>query len=297
MGFFTKTEPEKKVETETTKKGETPMPENPTSIDIAKEYPYVVQLNDIHDSTIIRRKPFGAKRYIEGANVYLVNEKVGFKEPFPENGDIYKQYKLEEIETIIDNIQNKLNTIKVNKRKNNKSNKTAEELDLEVDLKTYKGFKRSIELQGTGSYAINAEEYGGRILFTFDRKGNFKLPVFKNVDYSLLYIPNEADITLAGDLLKLNDQENGNKDNMLKLANVVVLVLMVIGFIALLYFIYKTASIPQVFVEGMPSIIEGLNDLTQNLESLTDKFNESINVEAPDIDSKINPSTINVNNK
>src|SRR6056297_2251951 len=60
--------------------------------------PYIIQLYDVEGTTIFERNPFGAKRYIEKANVFLVNEKIGFKEPFPTDGDDYKNYKLEECE-------------------------------------------------------------------------------------------------------------------------------------------------------------------------------------------------------
>ena len=143
MGFFSKNKDlkEKKIKTNVTENGQEAYVEEIKKVDVEKEYPYIVQLNDIQDSTIVRRQPFGAKRYIEKANVYLVNEKVGFKEPFPSDNEEYKQFKLDELETKIQEIEKKIED-----HRKKKLAKTPEYLDLIQELKVHQGFKRSLEL-------------------------------------------------------------------------------------------------------------------------------------------------------
>ena len=178
MGIFSKKQkPEKKVETPQSKAGEVYV-EAPTKVNVDKEYPYVVQLNDIEDNTVIRKEPFGAKRYIEGANVYLVNEKVGFKEPFPINTNDYKNYTLDEIEKKIKSLTQKLEKLRNNNSKHKRV--TSDELDVIKEIKKFKNYRRSHLFEGNGSYMIISAEHGGRPLYTFDRVGNFKLPVYKN---------------------------------------------------------------------------------------------------------------------
>ena len=293
MGIFSKNKDlENKANQKKMKKEgqDDPYVEEIKKVDVEKEYPYIIQLNDINDSTIVRRAPFGAKRDIQGANVFLVNEKIGFKEPLPENSDEYKQYKIDELEDIIEELEEKIET----HRSKNKA-KTPEYLDWLVELKTMKGFKRSLELSGKGSYTIVSQEHGGRLLYSFDRKGNFKLPVFKNVDYSLLYVPNESDIQLASELIQENDKANGITDNTLKLANLAILVLLVLGFVALIYFIYKSSNMPEGLVDSLTELTTQQGLLT---ETLTDLFGSVENVaERLDVKTPLNttPSTVNVN--
>lgn len=287
MGWFSKKEKEKKVETDVTKKGEEPMIENVVKVNVDKEYLYIVQLNDVEGTTTVRKAPFGAKRYIDGANVYLVNEKIGFKEPFPEDSDEYKQYKIEELDDRIKAIEGRLDD---NKKK--RLARTPEILDMIQDLKVMRGFKRSLELAGKGSYMQISQEHGGRPLYTFDRKGNFKLPVFKNTDYSLLYVPVEADIALAGDLLKLNEDANGNKDNMIKLANLALTILLIVGFLGLMYFVYETSQTPTVIVEGLADIVSVQAEIADKLQNVTGNFESFVPAEKSPV---VTPATTKVN--
>lgn len=274
------------------KKGEDdPYVEEIKKVDVEKEYPYIVQLNDINDSTIVRRAPFGAKRDIQGANVFLVNEKIGFKEPMPEDSDEYKQYKIDELEDRILELEDKIES----HRSKGKA-KTPEYLDWLVELKTMKGFKRSLELSGKGSYAIVSQEHGGRLLYTFDRKGNFKLPVYKNVDYSLLYVPNESDIQLASELIEENDKANGITDNTLKLANLAILVLLILAFVALVYFGYKTSTLPEGLTDSLSELTKQQGLLTEKLTELFGGIeNVADKLEIKPTELNATPSQVNVN--
>ena len=90
MKFWKKNEPDRKISTPQSKDGEV-FPEAAKKVNVSMEYPYLIQVNDIDDGTIIRRKPFGAKKYREGSNLYLLNEKEGFKEPVPTLKDDFKK--------------------------------------------------------------------------------------------------------------------------------------------------------------------------------------------------------------
>lgn len=298
MGWFKKEEKEKKVETDITKKGQDPMIENVVKVDVEKEYPYIIKLYDVDGTTAIEKNPFGAKRYIDGANVWLVNEKMGFKEPIPEDNDDYKNYKLEEVHIKIKDIEDRLKLLNDNKKKKTIKtiNKSPEELDLLTDMKILKGYARSLDVQGRGSYMIISQPHGGRPLYSFFRKGNFKLPVFTNTDLSLLYVPNETNIATAGDLLQLNEDKNGNKDNSVKLATLGMFVLTAIVLLVLIYFLYKSAALPTDFIDGFKAITENMNQVTNNMDSLVDKLNNSVTVQPQTITPQINPSTTTINN-
>lgn len=62
------------------------------------EYPITVELWDIWGTTSKKATRFGAKRYIEKGNVFLVNEKRGFKAPFPQENEDYKQFTVSWLE-------------------------------------------------------------------------------------------------------------------------------------------------------------------------------------------------------
>lgn len=290
MGIFNKKKPEKKVETRESKKGEVYV-ENPTKVNIDKDYPYIVQLNDIEDDTVIRRTPFGAKRYIDGANVWLVNEKIGFKEPFPSNNDDYMNYKLDEIESRLKSLNSNLEKL----RKKAK-HKTPEELDIIDEIKTFKSYRRSHLFKGRGGYMIISAEHGGRPLYTFDRKGNFKLPVYKNTDNSLLYTPSETDLATAGELLKLNDNENGIKDNSFKLITIGIIVILLLTVAVFGYLAYKTTQMPVELTDALTNLVNSnidltnkLNDGVQTLTNITSDLN-------PTKDVSVIPKKVNVNN-
>jgi hypothetical protein len=232
------------------------------------EHPYIIQLYDVEGTTIFERSPFGAKRYIEKANVYLFNEKVGFKEPFPTNSDEFKNYRIDEAERRIRELTNQLNSL----RNHNKSSHriTAEELDLTNAIKTFKNFKRSLELQGEGSYMTVSTS--GKPIYSFFRKGNFKLPLFNNVDTSLRYVPNEAAIAEASELLKLNDDKNGKNDHMHKVINIILSVVLLLGVIGLAIILYKAGTMPEAMVNSMTQLADSNTQLAEKFSHNLDKI-------------------------
>lgn len=294
MGIFSKQEKEKTVKTEESEKGDV-FVENPTVVKIDKEYPYVVQLNDIEDNTVLRKAPFGARRYIDGANVWLLNEKAGFKEPFPNNTQEFKNYSVDEIDKKLASIKARLDKFRNNVK--TKKRVTSDELDLLEELKKFKNYKRSHIMQGNGSYMIISAEHGGRPLYTFDRVGNFKLPVFKNTDHSLLYIPTETDIATAGELLKLNDDENGIKDNTFKLVALGMVIILAVAVIGLGYLSYKTSQSPIELVDSLKALVDSntimSNKISESMDQLT---NITSKIEISNADNIVNPGTVNINN-
>jgi hypothetical protein len=297
MGFFNKQEKEKNVKTKDSEAGEV-MPEKVVQADINKDYPFVVQLYDIEDNTVIRRKPFGAKRHIDGANVYLLNEKTGFKEPFPRDTDEFKQYTITQLEEKIESTLKKLDKLRKPEKKSETKRTTAEELDLMHELKLFKGYKRSLELSGKGSYMLIAGDYEGRPLYQFNRIGNFKVPVFTNIDYSLRYMPLEADLATAGELLKLNEDKNGNTDNTFKLTMIGLAVVLGVVIIAALWFNYKAITINPDLADAFINIANTQSNIVEKLgEIVTDLGNVTASIEPefnPDLNNK--PGQVNVNN-
>lgn len=259
--------------------------ESQESIKTDGQLPYTVELWDVWGSTSKKAVRFGAKRFIDKGNVFLVNEKRGFIEPFPEDTADYKQYKLDEINKEIKKKETQISAIKQSK------NPQYSEKDLRQDIKILSGFKRSLELDGKGSYMlIDSDQAGARPLFMFDRRGNFRLPVFKNVDVSLLYIPTEAKITEASDLIRENEIKNGK--NSLNLATAGLFILLVILVFGAMYFAYKTASLDGQFVEV-------LSDISINQAAITENFADFIetltNTTNPVVDESVTPNLNVVN--
>lgn len=161
------------------------------------KFHYRVYVKEIEDSYTKKVAHFGVERYIdeEKGTVMLRNETFKFNEPKPSNEKSYKIYKLDEVNTKIEELELALS--KEIKKDDPKINRK----DIEEELNTYKSTKRSLEMQGKGSY-LNVDE-DGTPYFVFRRKGNFKLPEFDNVDIDTIYTPSEAKIKKGSELLDM----------------------------------------------------------------------------------------------
>jgi len=227
------------------------------------EHPYVVELYDIWGTTSKRVLRLPAKRFIEKGNVFLYNEKLNFKVEFPEDNEEYKKYKTDEVKNMLKKKDTELKLL-LKKKDFDLSRKK----DIEEDIRVLNGWEKSLALQGRGSYMMfDDDANGGKPLFMFDRKGNFKLPVFKNIDISLMHVPNEANIIEGSDLLKENFEKNG-ADNQVKMVNIVLAILMVIVILGFGYIAYKTTGNNQAISEVLAQAISGL-------DTVADKFAES----------------------
>lgn len=254
-------------------------------VNSSENFSYDIELYDVSDITSKRLKPFGANRIIEGNNVYLYNPKNGFKEPFPENSEEYKDFKLEELDKEIKATLN--NISKINKGKSDRSLK-----DEKKQLRVLRGYKRSLELQGRGSYLI--VNSNGKFMYMFDRVGNIKMPLFKNVDRSLIYTPTELKTKEVTQLLKENDTKNGEPERV-RLSTYSAAILMFLAAITLFYFSYKTASIPDNFLEYMKIQAEYFKVIGQDLNSLNESISNIVSSQSPDL--SVNPSTSQVTGK
>ena len=242
------------------------------------DHPYDVRICDIWGTTSKEITTFGAKRFIEGANVYLVNEKLGFKEYMPIDDDDYKLYTLDSITKKIKTLEKELGSEK--KKQNPRSIKS--------ELRFLKNRQRSLEVQGRGSYMRLNQQ--GKPFFEFDRVGNFKVPVFKNVDYSTLDIPSETRIKTAAELLQENDDKNGEK-NLGKIFQVILIILMIVLVLAGLFFAYKTSQMPQVCAENFDSAARIFNGVVNKLDStVTNLQNLSSVIELKPQDVIIKPN-------
>lgn len=248
-----------------------------------KDSPYNVKICDIWGTTSKDQTSFGVKRWIEGSNVYLYNEKMGFKEPIPEDTDDYKQYKLEDIDKELFRLDNKLK----NKQYENKQ-------DLLTNIKRLKNWKRSIELQGRGAYMRLG--YDGKPYFEFDRIGNFRMPVFKNVDKSLLYTPSESKIKLGSELIIENTQKNGDPNKSIKLISIVLIVCLILTIGIFAYATYKTNELPDVCSANLDKAsavyVNSANKIDRiagNLENLSSKMY----LRPDDVKQEIVPEVVN----
>ena len=241
---------------------------------VSSNFEYDIELWDVWDTTSKRRPIFGANRLIEDNNVYLFNEKTGFKIPFPENSEEYKQYKMEELDSIIKSIETKI--------KNNNKGKADHTLkDLNKDLRVHRNYKRSLELQGRGSYMVL--NYNGRPMFMFDRVGNLKMPLFKNVDRSLIYTPTEQKTQEVTQLLKENKEKNGEQVR-LNLATYALIIILALLVGIMFYTLYKMSALPvevseslartgELFAQGAKDLNSAnsiMYNITENLQTNPD---------------------------
>lgn len=224
---------------------------------------YDIELWDVWDTTSQRKPVFQAKRIIENNNVYLFSQNPYFKEMFPENSEEYKQYKLDELDERIASIEKSIK--QVNAGKLDWSLK-----DLKKELRITKGYKRSLELQGRGSYMVLNSN--GRRMFMFDRIGNLKMPLYKNVDRSLIYTPTEQKTQEVIQLLKENKDKNG-QEQMIKLSTYGILILMLLTLCFMIFIGYKMSNLPLDVTDNLASIGNALAEVTKDLNNVSSSIN------------------------
>lgn len=246
--------------------------------------PITVIIYDVWGTTRKFQTRFGVEKLVEGSNLYLFNKLREFKEPIPEDSDEYKKFKLDELKKLIEKKEKELEKSRQEKRE-------ADSLDFEQDLRIYKGWKRSLELQGRGSYmSFDYDREGGKPVFEFVRKGVFKLPVFFNVEIDTLYIPSEAKLKTAAQLLKENDEKNGKPD-MFKIATIVLLVILSVLVLAAFYFMYKTQQFPAEISANLGNTTQLLAQIADRLSFHTDFLINATNSTEP-INNIGNPNLI-----
>ena len=117
--------------------------------------------------------------------------------------------------------------------------------------------------------SFDYDREGGKPVFEFVRKGVFKLPVFFNVEIDTLYIPSEAKLKTAAQLLKENDEKNGKPD-MFKIATIVLLIILSVLVLAAFYFMYKTQQFPAEISANMGNTTQLLAQIADRLSFHTD---------------------------
>jgi len=256
---------------------------NNEKVNSEKQYPYDVKICDIWGTTSKDQVKIAVQRRIFDSNVYLYNEKAGFKEPLPEDNDDFKDFKLEDINKELSSLDKQLN------KKDNVNKK-----GLRQQIRRLKGFKSSIEVQGRGSYMRLDEN--GRPYFEFDRVGNFKMPVYKNIDKSLLKTPDEAKIKNCSELLRENLEKNGDPNKHVKLLNIAILIVLVLTLCFFGYLTYKTSDMPMVCSENLEKTAIIINRAASKFEQSSTQMNNitsRVYVKQPDIIPNINTTVIN----
>lgn len=229
-------------------------------------YEYAVELYDVWDTTSKRLPAFGANRIVEGNTSFLFNEQRGFKEPFPENSQEFLEFTLEETEEKIKELEKRIKELEKN------NNTTSSVRDLKKSLRIFRGYKRSLTLKGNGSFMI-LNEYG-KPTFMFDRVGDVKLPLYKNVDRSTLYIPSELKTKNSTKLLKENDEKNG-KDMQVKLATYALIIILVLFALAFIWFGYKAMHLPVDVADTLSKVAESMLGIDKSLNNLETMVNVS----------------------
>jgi hypothetical protein len=249
-----------------------------------KDYPYNVRICDIWGTTSKDTATIPVQRRIINSNVYLYNEKYGFKEPIPEDNDDFKDYKIDEVESQLKNLNKKL----INKNSN--ENKK----DIRQQIRRLKGIKSSIQLQGRGSYLRLGES--GKPYFEFDRVGNFKMPVFKNIDKSLLKTPDEAKIKLGSELIRENEEKNGDPNKGIKMLNLVLTIILALLVCTFAFFTYTTAKVPKVCTEGFQQTANIINGAAEKFGESAETLNNissRVYIKQPDIKINMTPNVVN----
>lgn len=251
---------------------------------------YLVYMHDVFGNGVRDTEPIKVKRAIDGGNVWLVNKELGFKEPMPENNKDYKTYLLKDINDKIKILETKRSEVLKKEIKDTKLSLR----DLEQDLIFYKGYKRSLELEEDGSFlGISMASHGRLPYFRFLRKGNMKLPLFTGIETGLIRVPNEFNIREGSDLLKENEEKN-NTDKFLNIAKYTVLILMLVAFIAMVYFTADANSTAKVCTEGMVNISTYFGDVVGNGQINTDLLAQLVN-NTVDVNAQVSvvPNVIN----
>lgn len=234
---------------------------------------FLIYMHDTFGSGVRDLEPVKVNRTIQNGNVWLINEKLNFKEPQPENNNEYKNYLLEEIEKKINDLETERSSVLKKKIKDTKRSLK----DLEQDLIFYRGYERSLKLQEEGSYLNISRLSDGRLpYYRFLRKGNFKLPLFMGVETGLIRVPNEFNIREAGDLLKENVEKN-NPEKFLLIGRWIMLVLLIAAFLFLIYISYKSNSSVGVCSEAFKNISNAFINVADNGQLNTDLLTELVN--------------------
>lgn len=254
------------------------LPQEKKKINLSKGFEYSIEIYDVWDTTSKRIPSFGANRIIKDNRSFLFNELKQFEEPFPENTEEYREYEVEQLDEKIKIIENKLREIEKGK------NVHASASDLKRELRIYRGYKRSIQLRGNGSFMIlNAE---GVPTFQFDRIGNIKLPLYKNVDRSTIYIPSELKTKNITKILRDNDEKNG-QEQIIKLSTYALLLLLVLLVCIMGFMAYKMMGLPVDVADLLVRVADNMQTISQSLNTLESEIivNES---------NTVNPGRTNI---
>ncbi len=183
-----------------------------------KNYPYRVYLKDITGSSTKKLLPFGVERWIDenDGTVWLRNSTNNFKEREPVDSDEFKMYEIKELDKNIKILEKKL-------AKEMKEDTSENIKNIQYELMLYKNFKRSLELQGKGSY-MNIDS-DGVPYFVFRRKGAFKFPEFDNVELDTIYTPSQTKIKKASELLDIKKEKYSKFQKQLTTASMVFFII------------------------------------------------------------------------
>jgi uncharacterized small protein (DUF1192 family) len=248
------------------------------------QFDFKVELYDVFGGITKKATTIEVINYRENGNLYLYNEKLKFKEIKPETTEDFKLYSIAEIDTQIDKLNNELSKIK-NKESNNNQK------DILFTMRVLNGYKRSLVNMGEGSFChIDDDKNGGRITYRFLRVGNYKLPMFTNIETNTILVLSESKIAEASTLLDENEKKNGKSQ--VTLISIVLIIILCVLVIVFIYAIYKASSMPDVCTTNLDMAMKVWNTtgsiMSENAErlmNLSDKLTitQDVNIVTPNI--------------
>ena len=248
------------------------------------EFDFRVELYDVFGGITKKASTIEVINYRENGNLYLYNAKLKFKEVKPETTEDFKLYSIAEIDTQLDKLNTELKEIKDKKSNSNQK-------DILFTMRIFQGYKRSLVNMGEGSFChIDDDKNGGRITYRFLRVGNYKLPMFTNVETNTILVLSESKIAEASTLIDENEKKNGKSQ--IPMITVVIIIILCLLVVVFIYAIYKASSMPDLCSVNLDKAMHVWNytgnkmtESANSLMNLTDKLTitQDVNIVTPNI--------------
>ena len=107
--------------------------------------------------------------------------------------------------------------------------------------------------------------------FQFDRIGNTKLPLYKNVDRSTIYIPSELKTKNITKILRDNDEKN-KTTTLHQWSTYTLLLILVLLTCVYIWYGYKAMTLPVDVSEILALVGDNLQTISKDLNSLSSEL-------------------------
>lgn len=241
--------------------------------------------------TIREIKTLDAERWVDSEDhvVYLRNEKLKFLEIFPQQIQDFKNYDIDEVESLITDITAKL------KRERKQDSEEVNDKDLEFELLKLRAKQRSFRFNPRSSYLTFDEK--GRPTFTFLREGSTFFPFKYDTDTNTVFVPSDNRKKSASIALRNKDSKYSTQ-KIVTGVQIFLLIIQVVGLFATGYgFLKIQQQGAELFVEYDESNIAAaqracLEDIGKVSNTVKENA-ETVNRIFDEIDTEINkPQTV-----